>query len=403
MYAYNDRPPAKGAGRRTLVLVALLASLIGGLAGVLVGAVVAYQVIANSSRVPPQVAVTASPVASPAATDTSTALHAPALPTAAPFREASVVTAAVQRVGPAVVTVVNTLSPQAGFFGISQPEGRGSGVVISPTGHIVTNNHVIEGYQDLSVILPNGEKRPATVIGADDLSDLAVIKIDQGGLVAAQLGDSEALEPGQTVIAIGSALGDFRNTVTAGVVSGLRRSIQISDDFRIEGLIQTDAAINKGNSGGPLVNAAGEVIGINTLVLRTDRNSEVIPEGLGFAIPSATVKSVVEELLRTGRLSRPYIAGMTYQNITSRLAAYYGLSEQSGIIVTRVRPGTPAADAGLRRNDIITKVGPDAITDENPFINLLLRHKVGEKVVLRVNRGGRAIEIGVALTERPPS
>jgi 2-alkenal reductase len=123
-------------------------------------------------------------------------------------------------------------------------------VVIQTSGYVVTNNHVIEGYQDLSVILANGEKRTATVVGRDELSDLAVIKISEGGLTAARLGDSLALEPGETVIAIGSALGDFRNTVTVGVVSGLNRSLQVSEDFRIENLIQTDAAINKGNSGG---------------------------------------------------------------------------------------------------------------------------------------------------------
>jgi 2-alkenal reductase len=267
----------------------------------------------------------------------------------------------------------------------------------------VTNNHVIEGYQDLSVILANGEKRTATVVGRDELSDLAVIKISEGGLTAARLGDSLALEPGETVIAIGSALGDFRNTVTVGVVSGLNRSLQVSEDFRIENLIQTDAAINKGNSGGPLLNSAGEVIGINTLVLRNDRTSGVVPEGLGFAIPSATVKTVVEQLLSTGRISRPHIAGFSYQNISRRLAVYYGLPVSTGILVTRVQAGSPAADAGLRRGDIIIKIGEEAISEDDLFTNLLLRHKVGDKVVLTVNRGGQTLEIGVVLTERPVS
>jgi S1-C subfamily serine protease len=310
---------------------------------------------------------------------------------------------AVRRVGPAVVTVVNTLPPQAGIYGVSQGEGRGSGVIIDASGYIVTNNHVIEGYQDLSVILANGDKRQATVVGRDELSDIAVIKIPEGGLTSARLGDSNSLEPGQSVVAIGSALGDFRNTVTAGVVSGLQRSIQVSEDFRIDGLIQTDAAINKGNSGGPLVNAAGEVIGINTLVLRTDRGSEVVPEGLGFAIPSATVHAISDELLRTGKLSRPTIAGLTYQNINRRLAAYYNLPEVSGVLITRVLAGTPAADAGLRRGDIIIRIGDETITEETPFVNLLLHHKVGDRVVLTVNRSGRTLELGVMLTERPNS
>ncbi len=395
MYSYDNRQPARAMGCQAVFLVAALVALAGGLAGALVGGLVAYQLVVQANQ--PQSPAPSLPPTTVAAGPSRQEPAAAALP----FREASAVTAAVRRVGPAVVTVVNTLPAQAGMFGVSQPEGRGSGVVINTAGYIVTNNHVIEGYQDLSVILPNGAKRAAAVVGRDELSDLAVIKVQEGDLVAAQLGDSEGLEPGQTVIAIGSALGDFRNTVTVGVVSGLRRSIQVSEDFRIEGLIQTDAAINKGNSGGPLVNAAGEVVGINTLVLRTDRNSEVIPEGLGFAIPSSTVQAVSEELLRTGRLSRPYIAGMSYQNITPRLAAYYGLPESSGIIVTRVRNGSPAADAGLRRNDIIAAVGGEAVTDERPFVNLILRYNVGDRVTLNVNRGGRTMEIKVALTERP--
>ncbi len=208
---------------------------------------------------------------------------------------------AVKKANPAVVTIVNTLQPQRvrSPFGQRTQQGQavGTGVIIDSKGYIVTNNHVIEGAQSLEVLFDNGDKAAATVVGADAANDLAVIQVTGKTMPAvAQFGDSTTLQVGEPVIAIGAALGDFQDTVTVGVVSALNRRVDASANQSLQGLIQTDAAINHGNSGGPLLNADGQVIGINTLVVRSDPAGDVA-EGLGFAIPSSTVKQVVSQLI----------------------------------------------------------------------------------------------------------
>jgi 2-alkenal reductase len=206
---------------------------------------------------------------------------------------------AVQQAGPAVVTVINTMQVTTrGRFGpaTQTAEASGSGIIIDEAGYIVTNQHVVENQTALEVIFSDGTRAPATLVGEDASIDLAVIKVNVAVPAVAKLGDSNALEPGQPVIAIGTALGDFQNTVTAGIISGLHR--QLDDTTLVaQDLIQTDAAINHGNSGGPLLDLEGNVIGINTAVVRADDSVGDIAEGLGFAIPSNTVKTVVERLI----------------------------------------------------------------------------------------------------------
>jgi S1-C subfamily serine protease len=315
--------------------------------------------------------------------------------------EESAIVLAASKVGPAVVTVVSTLPPQRSFFGTSsQPEARGTGVLLDPSGYIVTNNHVVEGNQSLSVLLANGDKRGAALVGADSFSDLAVLKIDGNGFPTALLGDSSVVQPGQMVVAIGSALGDFRNTVTLGVISALGRSLETDKGFNQEDLIQTDAAINRGNSGGPLINLRGEVVGINTMIAGRSTSTEVVAEGLGFAIPANTVRQVVDQIIRSGKVARPYL-GVSWQSVTASVASYYDLPVKAGALVTGVSPNTPASQAGLKTGDIIVKIDDQTVDTETPFVNALMRHKVGDQVRLVVNRGGKELTLDATLSQNP--
>lgn len=208
---------------------------------------------------------------------------------------------AVRAAGPAVVTVVNTMqiTTRGRFGGTQTAEALGSGVIISTDGYIVTNQHVVDSQTSLEVIFSDGTRVPATLVGEDASNDIAVIKVDTTVPAVATLGDSDTIEAGQPVVAIGTALGDFQNTVTEGIISGLHRRLD-SSSTAVQDMIQTDAAINHGNSGGPLLDLEGNVIGINTAVVRSDSAAGDVAEGLGFAIPINTVKSVVEQLIANG-------------------------------------------------------------------------------------------------------
>jgi 2-alkenal reductase len=314
------------------------------------------------------------------------------------------VTAAVDQVAPAVVTVINHIS-QGGtnpFFGSAHQEASGSGMVIATEGYIITNRHVIEGSQSLEVIFRDGQRVPASLVGADDFVDLAVIKVDVPVPAVASLGNSSALKPGETVIAIGSPLGEFQNTVTVGVVSATGRSLDTGDGFQMEDLIQTDAAINPGNSGGPLVNLSGQVIGINTLVVRGDGQSNAVAEGLGFAVASNTVSALSNQLISQGYVVRPYL-GISWQVVNPAIADTYDLPVEWGVYITELADSGPAAQAGLRQGDIITAINDDAIAENNPFINILLRLTPGQNVQVTFVRDGQTQTLMVTLGERPRS
>lgn len=308
---------------------------------------------------------------------------------------------AIAKVKPAVVTVINTLPARQTFFGeIEEPQASGSGVIISEEGYIVTNNHVVEEAQRLDVIYADGSKEEATLVGADQYSDLAVIKVKGPVPALAELGDSSTLQPGEPVAAIGSPLGDFKGTVTVGVVSALDRRLDTGQGYLMENLIQTDAAINPGNSGGPLINVLGQVIGINTAIVGRSAYAGTVAEGLGFAIPSNTVKAVTQQLVTQGYVERPYL-GIEYVTITPRLASAYDLPADHGVYVRRVVSASPAAAAGLREGDIITAINNQTIDEDNPLNNVLWRFHVGDEVSLTILRQGEELSVDVTLTQRP--
>lgn len=318
------------------------------------------------------------------------------LPTPIRVEISTAVTDAVAKLGPAVVTVVAHLPPQPSFFGPVERTSTGSGVIVSQAGHIVTNNHVVEGAEQVEVILADGTRLPADLVGTDPFADLAVVQAAGEMPAVAEWGNSDALKPGETVIAIGSPLGAFINTVTVGVVSATGRSIETGRGYALQDLIQTDAAINEGNSGGPLINLAGQVVGINTLVVRG--GGSTVAEGLGFAIPSNTARAVADQLISKGYVSRPYL-GIRWQWVTPGVAARFGLPVEYGVFITDLDPQGPAAQAGLRRGDILIAIEGEAIGPDTPFINLLFRHEPGETVTLTVVRGDRRLEVQVTLGE----
>jgi serine protease Do len=308
------------------------------------------------------------------------------------------ITDAVQKVGPTVVTVVGTIPGQQTFFGMTPDETvSGSGVFISEQGYVLTNNHVIQGAQNVTVILSDGTQEKATVVGADPYNDIAVLKVSGKVPAVATLGNSDVLKPGETVIAIGSPLGDFKNTVTVGVVSATGRSIDTGKGYQIEGLIQTDAAINQGNSGGPLVDLAGEVIGINTLIVR-NTGTGTVAEGLGFAIPINTAQAVATQIIQKGYFAHPFL-GISYQPIAPDIAAAYNLPVQWGVYVTNIAANSPASKAGLQRGDIITKINSQTLDANHSYLNTLYAYKPGDTVTLSVVRNGQTLQIQVTLGE----
>jgi 2-alkenal reductase len=313
--------------------------------------------------------------------------------------EDSAIVEAVADVKPAVVTVINTLPPQRDMFGrVVEPQASGSGVIISVEGYIVTNNHVVENSQSLEVIYADDTKVPATLVGGDAFSDLAVLQVAGEVPDVAELGDSAALLPGEPAIAIGSPLGVFKGTVTVGVVSAVGRRLQVAEGLWMEGLIQTDAAINQGNSGGPLINSAGQVIGINTAIVRGSQMGAVA-EGLGFSIASNTVKEVSAQIIQFGKVRRPYL-GVQWVPVDPQVASAYDLPVEFGAYIQEVEPGTPADRAGLEPGDIITAIDGQPIDAENGFVTVLMRFDPGDEVELTVVRDGREITVNVTLGTR---
>jgi len=308
------------------------------------------------------------------------------------------ITDTVDRVGQAVVTVVNTQPARQSLSGTVEPVGSGSGAIISDEGYIVTNNHVVEGAASLSVILADGTELPAELIGVDTFADLAVVKVEGQMPAVMEFGNSDYIKPGETAIAIGSPLGDFKNTVTVGVISAIDRAIDTSSSYQMEGLIQTDAAINSGNSGGPLVNLAGQIIGINTLVVRGQAGSAPA-EGLGFSIPSNVARAVVDQIIEYGYVSRPAL-GVSWGWITPDIARRNQLPVEYGAYLTTVGEGTPAERAGLMAGDIVLKMNDQVLDTEHPFVNTLFEYSPGDTVILTVLRNGEELQIEVVLGDR---
>jgi serine protease Do len=272
--------------------------------------------------------------------------------------------------------------------------GIGSGVLISPDGYIVTNNHVIDGAVDIRVTLKDRRIMTAKLIGADPLTDLAVIKVDGTNFPNAPWGNSTSLRPGQTVLAFGNPFG-FRFTVTRGIVSGLNRPNPFSRNGRAPGsFIQTDAAINPGNSGGPLVDARGEVIGINTfLVSNSDSFS-----GMGFAIPSQIVRPTVEALIRSGKVHHGYM-GIGISDVTPENAKFFHVENNEGAVITQVEDGSPAAKAGLKVGDVITELDGQKVSDASQLQIEVGQKEPGSSIKLGVLRDGKTVDVPVMLEE----
>ncbi len=375
---------------KRILYVLLIAVVAAGsaLAGVVAGGVIVYRAIGQGQS--------NAPVALQAPQPTSTASSAKLVLNTTDVE--TTVMQAVQKVGPAVVTVVGTIPGQQTFFGVTPDQTvSGSGIFISDQGYILTNNHVVAGTQSVNIILSNGSQEKATIVGTDQYNDIAVLKTDGKVPAVATLGNSDTLKPGESVIAIGSPLGDFKNTVTAGVVSATGRSIDTGNGYQIEGLIQTDAAINQGNSGGPLVDLAGEVIGVNTLIVR-NTGTGAVAEGLGFAIPINTAQVVASQIIQKGYFAHPYL-GIAYQPIAPDIASTYNLPVQWGAYVTRVAANSPASQAGLQQGDIITKIGNVALDGSHSYLNVLYTYKPGDQITLEVERNGQAIQVQVTLGE----
>ena len=272
----------------------------------------------------------------------------------------------------------------------------GTGVIASQDGYIVTNYHVIEGGESYTVQLTDDRVLSAGLVGSDPTSDLAVLHIDADGLTSAEFGDSDVLRVGDSVVAIGDPLGvEYRGTMTNGIVSAINRNVNVNG--RPMNLIQTNAALNSGNSGGPLINSMGQVIGINTMKIGAFADSSGV-EGLGFAIPSATVQEIVNQLLTQGYVSgRPWL-GIEGESFSTFYQRFYRIPR--GVYITSVQSGSPAGTAGLQSGDIIVSVDGTAVSDMEDLDSLLYAHIPGDTMTLTIYRSGRQGDVTVTLTEK---
>lgn len=319
--------------------------------------------------------------------------------TTATASEASV-SNVIEKVSPSVVSIVTNTTKRT-IYGAAQARAAGTGIVISRDGYILTNRHVVANASTVQVVLDDGTAYDdVKIVGVDPLNDVAYLKINGvTNLRAAEIGDSSTVRTGQQVVAIGNALGQYRNTVSSGIISGKGRSLSASDEAggsneSLSDMFQTDAAINSGNSGGPLLNYAGQVIGINTAVASG-------ATGIGFAIPINAVKGTMKSVLAGNRVKRAYI-GIRYVDITPALAKRYHLPVTKGAYVasdnsSSVQPGSPASKAGIQDEDIITKVNGTAVGESNGFSSLIGQYTPNDVVELTILRGGKEQTVKVTL------
>lgn len=338
--------------------------------------------------------------------------------------EESATTEVVKKTSPAVVSIIATkdyseiygnqpLSPFDLFFGQqprtgTQQVSSGSGFIVRANGLIVTNKHVINDDQaDYTVVMNDGKKYDAKVLAKDPVNDIAVIKVEATDLPTLELGDSDKVQIGQTVIAIGNALGQYRNTVTKGVISGKARTIVAGDgngsSETLNDVFQTDASINPGNSGGPLIDLGGSVVAMNTAV---DSQGQLI----GFAIPINVIKKDVESVDKTGKIVQPFL-GVRYVLVTKAMADQNKFPTDEGALISKdtegndpaVVAGSPADKAGLKENDIIAAINGDKITADHPLVNILAKYRPGDKITVTIYRGGEKQDVSVTLEERKES
>ena len=290
------------------------------------------------------------------------------------------VSGAVATAHPAVVHIEVRARPELAERGNDAPGGSGSGFFISPDGYILTNSHVVHGARELKVFLADGRKLAADLVGDDPDTDLAVIRVSADEIEHLTFADSDAVRPGQIAIAIGSPMG-FQQTVTAGIVSGLGRSLRGAFGRQIDNVIQTDAALNPGNSGGPLVNTHGEVIGVNTAIIRP-------AQGICFAIASNTARWVVAWLIKDGRIRRSFI-GVAGQHVPliRKVVRYHRLAQETGVLVAGLEPDSPAARAGLQEGDILLALDDAPTPAVDALHKLLTAERIGERAIVTFLRG----------------
>lgn len=311
-----------------------------------------------------------------------------------------------KKLSPSVVSVLTKSRNQVSRYYSQEQSGAGTGIVVSKNGYILTNKHVVSNANTVSVVLSDGTTYDSVkVVGSDPLNDIAFLKISNvDNLTPAELGDSKTLIIGQQVVAMGNALGQYQNSVTSGIVSGTNRSIQAATDDSgsnvetLSDMIQTDASINPGNSGGPLVNAKGQVVGINTAVASS-------AQGIGFAIPIGAAKGMLTEILETGKVERAYV-GVNYLQITPDVAKEYKLPVKTGAYVYSesgdpIASGGPAAKAGLKNKDIITKVNGVEVGEKGSVSSLTAEYKAGEKIKLTLIRDNKEMTVNLELGKYP--
>ncbi|MDW8318816.1 MAG: trypsin-like peptidase domain-containing protein [Anaerolineae bacterium] len=397
----------RGLGR-LLHLVLLMATWVGG-AWLLAGCQVVVQ--------PPFTAASATPAPSPTPVVLiATPTPLPPLPDADLDAAERRIVEVYRRVAPAVVNITTQVLRSDFFFGVYPEEGSGSGFVFDQAGHIVTNYHVVEGARQIVVSFGEGVEMPAQVVGVDPANDLAVLRVEElpEGVLPVPLGDSDELQVGQTAIAIGNPFGQFERTLTVGVISAVNRTLRVDNERVLRGVIQTDASINRGNSGGPLLDSRGRLIGVNTAIYSPTGTSA----GVGFAVPVNKVKRVVPVLIERGRFPHPWlgIEGLGYV-LYPELAEALGLPTSQGLLIAQAYRDSPAVRAGIRTatreviygrrrllvgGDVLVAIdGVPLRTWEDLDAYLQERAEVGQTVTLTLWRNGRQIELPVVLGEQP--
>jgi serine protease Do len=323
--------------------------------------------------------------------------------------ESSAIVDVAKKMNDSVVSITSEAVTR-GFFGnMQQMQSAGTGMILTSDGLILTNRHVVDNQSaTYTVILSNGKSYPAKVVSVDTANDVAFVRIEASGLSTVKLGDSGSVKVGQKVVAIGNALGQFQNSVTEGIISGLSRGVEAGDSSGLAGsseqlqnLLQTDAAINSGNSGGPLVNLDGQVVGMNTAVAGQGA------QNIGFAIPINDVKPLIDSVKQKGRIVRPYL-GVRYMALDQQTARANNLSVTVGAWVQAaddsmpgVVPDSPADKAGVKEGDIITKINSDKIDSTHSLQSVIGKHKPGDSVALTVIRDGKTITLKATLAEGP--
>jgi len=381
-------------------------SILGFLAGI-VGSFVGIAAVSSSATMQKALGITTSNTGLPVSSRIGNIT----------VKEDSGVISSVKKVSPAVVSIIYTkdvrvFNPFLSPFDdqnetIEQQQGGGTGFVITSDGLIATNRHVanIDG-AEYSVISADGKKYDAKVVSKDPIYDFAILKIDVKGLPTVEFGDSDDLEVGQRVIAVGNTLGEFQNSVTVGVLSGKERTIQASDQAgssvqSVDNLLQTDAAINEGNSGGPLVNLKGQVIGINTATTAKGQ-----AEGVGFAIPINSLKTAIDSISKYGKIVRPHI-GIRYATVDEKIIAIKGMKKAEGVLIVgdesqslpAIVPGSPADKAGLKEGDVILKINNDEIKAGNSLTRLLSQYQPGDEVTLKILREDKELDVKIKFGE----